>query len=98
MAATPWRSVGAASAEPRAATVSSTPSHKIDSVLIGPLSARNVLSFKHSCAAAAALCRGSACQIDGPTAKFGLPSRAHAPSTTYPAAPSECIALGSENP
>ena len=30
-----WRSVGPASAEPSAATVSSTPSDKIESILIG---------------------------------------------------------------
>src|ERR1700734_4051240 len=86
MAATPWRSDGAASAEPRAAAVSSMPSHKIDSVLIDPLSLRSVLSFKHSCAAA--LYRVGACQTDGSPAHFALSSRAHSPSTIDPAAPS----------
>jgi hypothetical protein len=46
MAATPWRSVGAAAAEPSAATVSSTPSHKVDSVLMGPTIAEKTVVFQ----------------------------------------------------
>src|SRR5258707_1074701 len=46
MAAVPWRSVGAASAEPSAATVRSTPSHTIESVLIAPTIAEKRLIFQ----------------------------------------------------
>src|SRR5580692_33764 len=46
MAATPWRSAGAAAAEPSATTVSSTPSHKFGSVFIGPTIAEKRVVFQ----------------------------------------------------
>src|SRR5258708_9769506 len=69
MAATPWRNVGAAAAGPSAATVSSTPSHRIDGVLIGPTIAEKSVVFQ------AYLFQAYLCTFDQLCRRTATPSR-----------------------
>src|SRR5580704_9710472 len=98
MAATPWRSVGTAAAGPSAETVSSTPSHKINSVLMVPTIAEKCTVFQAYLRgvdhARPTKCLRNRCA----DCKVGFPSPAHSPLDDLPSRPSECIALRSENP